>query len=291
MRIQYNGNVGIGTTSPSYQLQLSLDSAAKPSTNTWTIASDSRIKQDIRPFSDGLSVLANINPIWYRYNGKGGFSADGKDYIGVVAQDIMQAAPYTVGTYKAKLNPNDPSETELYNFNSHALTFVMINAIKEQQKEIDALNLVLGPTGTISNASSTPELASGGGIAQWLVNGLQSLGMALQDGVASLKELVADKITSKQVVTQQVTAQQMTAKQMCVTGDDNETVCVTKDQLKQLLNTTGTSMMTTKVFPPLAEVVPPPAAAPQENNGTEDTPSTLDNLGSETATSTAETLQ
>ena len=35
--------VGIGTTSPSYQLQLSTDSAAKPTSNTWTIASDARI--------------------------------------------------------------------------------------------------------------------------------------------------------------------------------------------------------------------------------------------------------
>ena len=42
-----SGNVGIGTTAPSYQLQLSRDSAAKPSTNTWTVTSDERLKKDI----------------------------------------------------------------------------------------------------------------------------------------------------------------------------------------------------------------------------------------------------
>ena len=41
------GNVGIGTSSPAYKLHLSSDSAAKPSTNTWTISSDSRLKTNI----------------------------------------------------------------------------------------------------------------------------------------------------------------------------------------------------------------------------------------------------
>lgn len=137
--IKGTGNVGIGLTNPAYQLQLSTDSAAKPSTNTWTIASDARIKTGIRPFNDSLSVIDKINPVWYRYNGKGGFEADGKDYIGVVAQDIEKVAPYTVNNYKAKLNANDTNDTELMNFNSHALTFVLINAVKEQQREIELL--------------------------------------------------------------------------------------------------------------------------------------------------------
>ncbi len=41
-----NGNVGLGTT-PSFQLQLSTDSASKPSTSTWTVSSDERLKENI----------------------------------------------------------------------------------------------------------------------------------------------------------------------------------------------------------------------------------------------------
>ncbi len=41
------GNIGIGDSSPSYKLELSTDSAAKPSTNTWTVPSDVRLKEDI----------------------------------------------------------------------------------------------------------------------------------------------------------------------------------------------------------------------------------------------------
>ena len=47
MYIRNDGNVGIGTTSPGNQLTLSTDSAAKPSTNTWTVSSDERLKINI----------------------------------------------------------------------------------------------------------------------------------------------------------------------------------------------------------------------------------------------------
>ena len=56
--IRMDGNVGIGTTSPAYKLQLSSDSAAKPSTNTWTISSDSRLKTNIQ-MAD-LDICYNI---------------------------------------------------------------------------------------------------------------------------------------------------------------------------------------------------------------------------------------
>jgi hypothetical protein len=139
MTIQSNGGgVGIGNITPAYKLQINQDSAAKPSTNTWTVASDLRLKKDIAPFSDGLSVIEKINPIRYRYNGLAGLPNDAEG-IGVVAQEIRRVAPYTVGTFKAKLDERAEGETELYDFNSHALTFVMINAIKELDERTKGL--------------------------------------------------------------------------------------------------------------------------------------------------------
>jgi hypothetical protein len=41
------GNVGIGKVDPAYQLELSTDSAGKPTTDVWTIVSDERIKENI----------------------------------------------------------------------------------------------------------------------------------------------------------------------------------------------------------------------------------------------------
>jgi hypothetical protein len=50
-------------------------------------------------------------------------------------------APYTLKTWKAKLEPTDSEETELYDFDANALTYVLINAVKEQQKQLKDLKL------------------------------------------------------------------------------------------------------------------------------------------------------
>ncbi len=151
-----NPRVGIGLTNPSYQLQLSTDSAAKPTSNTWTIASDARLKTDITPFGDGLSVLTQINPVNYVLNGKGNMPLGAKG-IGVIAQDVKDIIPYTISTFKAKLNPTDAQETELYSFNSSALTFVTINAIKELNASTTQLSGLINNI----NATLTPLTALG----------------------------------------------------------------------------------------------------------------------------------
>lgn len=134
------GGVSIsgGTGSVGYQLKLSSDSAAKPSTNTWTIASDSRIKENINPYTKGLETIMAINPITYDYNGLAGFEPT-KGNIGIIAQDLINVLPESIKTYHTLLNENDEEQTELYTFDSHALTFVLINAIKELKAEIEIL--------------------------------------------------------------------------------------------------------------------------------------------------------
>ncbi len=138
MRITSAGNVGIGTSSPSYQLQLSTDSAAKPTSALWTIASDLRIKENITPYSKGLKELMLINPINYDYNGLGGFKK-GKGGVGIIAQEILNILPDSVSSVKGKLNEGDKEETDILNFNGHELTYVLINAIKELKAELDEL--------------------------------------------------------------------------------------------------------------------------------------------------------
>jgi hypothetical protein len=41
--------------------------------------------------------------------------------------------------FKAKLNPDDEEETELFDWNGHALTFALVNAVKELKAQNDAL--------------------------------------------------------------------------------------------------------------------------------------------------------
>ena len=133
-----NGKIGIGTTSFTYQLQLSTDSAAKPTSSLWTIASDKRIKENINPYKKGLQELLKINPIIYDYNGLGGF-IKGKGGVGIIAQEIIDILPDSVSSIKAKLNETDEDETDILNFNGHELIYVLINSIKEQQATITSL--------------------------------------------------------------------------------------------------------------------------------------------------------
>ncbi|MBI4656225.1 MAG: tail fiber domain-containing protein, partial [Elusimicrobia bacterium] len=104
--------------------------------------SDIRVKKDVRPFTDGLEVIKKLNPISYKLNGKAGLPKD-KEGISIIANDVQDIVPYCISKYKAKLEQSDTKETELYDFNSGALTFVLINAVKEQQNEIASITLAM----------------------------------------------------------------------------------------------------------------------------------------------------
>lgn len=146
--VENTGNVGIGTTNPGYQLELSTNSAGKPTGGSWTNSSDLRLKKDISAFTDGLEVIKQIHPVNFRFNGKGGIVDTNEFAVSVIAQQIQPIAPYTVGTYQAKLNINDTGTTELLNFNTSALLFVAINAIKQ----LDSVNTALAAKDSIKTA-------------------------------------------------------------------------------------------------------------------------------------------
>jgi trimeric autotransporter adhesin len=147
-----NTNVGIGIIAPKYQLHLSTNSAAKPGSSAWKVASDKRLKQDIAGFTDGLEVINQIKPIKYRYNGKAGLPQD-KEYIGVVAQEIQEVAPYMVNTFTYQ--DTTGTEEEYLDFDATALTYLLINAIKEQQQKITELENKLNALEQNSKSSSS----------------------------------------------------------------------------------------------------------------------------------------
>jgi hypothetical protein len=133
MRITEAGSIGIGTNSPGYLLHVN-GTAGKPGGGSWSTASDRRLKKDIKPFTDGLSILSKINPVWYQYNGMAGMPNDGKNYVGIIAQEMQAVAPYTIGTFLDK-----ETNSEYFNYDSNAVTYILINSVKEQQAEIDNL--------------------------------------------------------------------------------------------------------------------------------------------------------
>jgi len=92
--------------------------------------SDARLKNMVTGFTDGLNVIRKINPVQFYYNADAPFKTD-QPQIGVIAQDLEKLAPYMVE--KNKLNGYD----DLRSVNNQAYTFLLINAVKEQQQQIE----------------------------------------------------------------------------------------------------------------------------------------------------------
>jgi len=108
LRIDSSGNVGIGTDSPSAQLELSTDSAKKPSTNTWTIASDERLKTNITTADNDRCYEIVKQVALKRYTWKGEvYSQDqvkDRSKLGWIAQDVESVFPKAVGTSRFVYN-------------------------------------------------------------------------------------------------------------------------------------------------------------------------------------------
>jgi hypothetical protein len=108
--------------------------AAKPGGGLWAAFSDRNIKKDIRPFSDGLDIIRQINPVRYQYDGKGGMPT-GIDYVGIIAQDMEPLMPYAVRRARGM----DQSGETYLSFDGSALTYIQVNAIKELSEKFDAM--------------------------------------------------------------------------------------------------------------------------------------------------------
>jgi len=95
------GNVGIGLTGPAYLLQLSSDSAAKPTTSTWTISSDQRLKTDIT-LADTQRCYDIIKAVpLKRYTWRPEVYTEDqvrdRSKLGWIAQDVEPVFPKAVG--------------------------------------------------------------------------------------------------------------------------------------------------------------------------------------------------
>ena len=60
--------------------------------------------------------------------------------IGIIAQEIEKIAPYCTFKYKSKLDIDDNEEQDIYGYVHDPLIYVLINAVKELDKENKELN-------------------------------------------------------------------------------------------------------------------------------------------------------
>ena len=158
LNVNMNGNVGIGHRDASEKLHVNGNVLA----SNYNVTSDERLKQNVREYDAGLALVKQINPKKYKYKprkeqkikdpdeaneaGKEHgdevveeevLVMDDREYFGVVAQELQAVAPDLVGSFK------DAEGSETLTVNQTALTFVLINAVKELSAEVEALRATL----------------------------------------------------------------------------------------------------------------------------------------------------
>jgi Chaperone of endosialidase len=126
LAILNNGRVGIGTTAPDQLLSVNGD-ASKTGSNTWLAFSDERLKNIKGRFNTGLKAVMQLQPIRYEYKPDNalGLKSEG-EHIGFGAQALQKIIPEAVTKNSAGY----------LMVNGDPIMWTMLNAIKEQQKEI-----------------------------------------------------------------------------------------------------------------------------------------------------------
>jgi hypothetical protein len=121
-----NGRVGIGTDNPTYKLYVNGGGYA---TSGW-FTSDIKFKEAIEPITSPLEKIRNIRGVSFTW--KTGQYKDkefpGGRHYGVIAQEIEAVLPEVV---------NDSGNEKAVSYSE--IIPVLIEAIKEQQKQIDTL--------------------------------------------------------------------------------------------------------------------------------------------------------
>ena len=106
-RINPSGNFGIGLA-PTAQLELSTDSAKKPSTNTWNSVSDRRLKTDIVDADKNrcYEIVKQVPLKRYTWKNEVYSQEQVKDRsrLGWIAQDVEAVFPKAVGTSRFAYN-------------------------------------------------------------------------------------------------------------------------------------------------------------------------------------------
>ncbi len=131
LAILENGNIGMGLTNPTVRLQVNGDIIA----NSIAGSSDIRFKKNIKTVENALDKVKALRGVYFNWNKEAfpekNFGA--QDELGFIAQEVEKVVPEIV----TKENTKDEYRSVKYD----KLVALLVEAIKEQQKQIDSLKI------------------------------------------------------------------------------------------------------------------------------------------------------
>ena len=135
-----NHLVGIGVPAPTFQLQLSLDSAAKPNGGSWANSSDARVKKKIQPMSGALEKLTRLRGVTFEWINPEDHANQTGAQAGFVAQDVEAVFPNWVkdapgGEHDRALTPDGRVKSLSLPFEFDAL---VVESLRELRAGKDA---------------------------------------------------------------------------------------------------------------------------------------------------------
>ncbi len=131
MAILENGNIGMGTLVPTVRLQVNGDIIA----NSIAGSSDLRYKTNIHTVENALNKVKALRGVYFNWNQKAFPSKDftDKTELGFIAQEVEKVLPEVV--------IKDKTAEEYRSVKYDKVVALLVEAIKEQQKQIDSLTI------------------------------------------------------------------------------------------------------------------------------------------------------
>jgi hypothetical protein len=123
--LKANGNVGIGTITPQYKLDV-----AGTIRGNYVSPSDQRLKQNIQPLENSLAKVEQLRGVSFEWKDK---AQDAGTQVGMIAQEVETVLPELVST-----------DSEGYKSLAYdKMTAVLVEAVKELKAQNDALKAIV----------------------------------------------------------------------------------------------------------------------------------------------------
>lgn len=167
------GNVGIGTTSPGYKLQVgSAGDGTEARANAWNVLSDSSTKTNVVTIHNALKKVLNLRGVTFNW------IVCGKPSIGFIAQEVETVLPTIVST---------DTITGLKSLDYGKIVPVLVESIKQ----LDSTNTALAEKDSIKDAK-IQELETKDSILNLKSQNQDSIIASLQNQMSLLASLITD---------------------------------------------------------------------------------------------------